>query len=103
LSHQKVDTIRVLAQHADDGLLNPGRLATMTDVEVQAKLEALPGLRPSSAQRFLLYYLHRPDVFLVNDLTAREAITALADCIVQLEMVVPEQAARPHPVEKGVT
>ncbi|RSD09223.1 DNA-3-methyladenine glycosylase family protein [Amycolatopsis eburnea] len=77
LSHQKAETLRVLARHAGDGLLDPGLLATMTDAEVRARLEALPGLGPSSAQRFLLHYLHRPDVFLAHDLTVRQAITAL--------------------------
>jgi DNA-3-methyladenine glycosylase II len=77
LSHQKARTIRVLAERADDGLLELDRLARMTDAEIQAELVAVPGIGPSSAQRFLLHHLHRPDIFPADDLAVRTAVTAL--------------------------
>lgn len=84
LSHQKARTIRALAEQADDGLLEPDKLAAMTDDEIQANLVAVPGIGPSTVQRFLLHYLRRPDVFLAGDQTVREA----AECAVATVPVV---------------
>lgn len=77
LSHQKARTIWMLAARADDGVLEPDGLATMANAEIEAKLVAVPGIGPSSAQRFLLHYLHRPDIFLPGDPAVRASITAL--------------------------
>ncbi|WP_326835219.1 hypothetical protein VSH64_09885 [Amycolatopsis rhabdoformis] len=82
LSHQKARAIREVAEHADDGLLDPRRLAAMPDAEIEAKLLAVAGIGPSTAQMFLLRYLHRPDVFPAGDLAVRSAITSFdrLDC-----------------------
>ncbi|WP_225997696.1 DNA-3-methyladenine glycosylase family protein [Myceligenerans pegani] len=77
LSHQKARTIRALAERVDDGRLDTDELATMTDAEIHAGLVAVPGIGPSSAHRFMLHYLRRPDVFPSGDLAVRKAITAL--------------------------
>src|SRR3954447_5668415 len=55
LSHQKATTIWTLAAQMADGLLASDQLATMTDAEIEEKLLAIPGIGPSSAQRFLLH------------------------------------------------
>ncbi|UBU16395.1 DNA-3-methyladenine glycosylase family protein [Nonomuraea gerenzanensis] len=89
LSHQKSRTIRALAERVDDGLLDPDELATMTDAEIHALLVAVPGIGPSSAQRFMLHYLRRSDIFLAGDLTVRQAITVLD----QLNSVITPKAA----------
>jgi DNA-3-methyladenine glycosylase II len=88
LSHQKAMTIRALAG-SDEGLLELDNLAAMTDAEIQAKLVAVPGIGPSSAQRFMLHYLRRPDIFLAGDLAVRAAITALD----RLESTITQRAA----------
>lgn len=77
LSERKGWTIRALAELMSDGGLDAGALAAMTDDDILASLVAVPGIGPSSAQRFLLHYLHRPDVLLVGDPTVREALTAV--------------------------
>lgn len=77
LSHRKAWTIRTLAERMDDGDLEAGTLATMTDGDILASLVAVPGIGPSSAQRFMLHFLHRPDIFPAGDPTVREAITVL--------------------------
>ncbi|MCE7003707.1 hypothetical protein LWC34_12845 [Kibdelosporangium philippinense] len=77
LSYPKVRAIRGLAEHADDGLLELDRLAAMSDAEIQTELIALPGIGPSSAQMFMMRYLHRPDIFPANDVAVRAAVTAL--------------------------
>lgn len=89
LSHQKAWTIRALAERVDDGMLEMDRLATMTDAEIHAGLVAVPGIGPSSAHRFMLHYLRRPDVFPAGDLAVREAITALD----QLDSLITPKAA----------
>ncbi|MBB6553521.1 DNA-3-methyladenine glycosylase II [Nonomuraea rubra] len=90
LSHQKARTIRALAERVDDGLLEPDKLVTMTDAEIHAALVAVPGIGPSSAQRFMLHYLRRPDIFPAGDLTVRKAITVLD----QLDSVITPKAAQ---------
>ncbi|MEV6900023.1 hypothetical protein [Amycolatopsis sp. NPDC051372] len=75
LSHQKATAIRGLAEHADDGLLDPGGLAAMSDAEIRTKLVAVAGIGPSTAQMFMLRYLRRPDIFPAGDLAVRSAIT----------------------------
>lgn len=77
LSSPKARAIRGLAEHADAGLLDPTKLKAMSDPEIYTELVSVPGIGPSSAKRFLMLYLHRPDVFPTNDLTVRTAITAL--------------------------
>jgi DNA-3-methyladenine glycosylase II len=75
LSHLKARAIREVAEHADDGLLDPDRLAAMSDAEIQTKLVAVAGIGPSTAQMFMMRYLRRPDIFPAGDLAVRSAIT----------------------------
>jgi DNA-3-methyladenine glycosylase II len=77
LSHPKARAIRGLAELADDGLLELDKLAAMSDAEIQNELVAVPGVGPSSAQMFMMRYLHRPDIFPAGDLAVRAAVTAL--------------------------
>ncbi|WP_131515366.1 DNA-3-methyladenine glycosylase family protein [Kribbella capetownensis] len=77
VSYRKARTIRGLAELAGDGLLEPDKLAALPDAEIQSELVAVPGIGPSSAQRFMMLYLHRPDIFPAGDLTVRAALTAL--------------------------
>jgi DNA-3-methyladenine glycosylase II len=77
LSHPKARAIRGLAELADDGLLELDKLAAMSDAEIQTELVAVPGIGPSSAQMFMMRYLHRPDIFPAGDLAVRAAVTAL--------------------------
>ncbi|GAB3395730.1 hypothetical protein GCM10027568_28270 [Humibacter soli] len=89
LSERKSWTIRALAELMFDGGLDAGTLATMTDDDILGSLVAVPGIGPSSAQRFLLHFLHRPDVLLVSDPTLREALTAVD----QLDRPIAPKAA----------
>lgn len=77
LSYPKARTIRGLAEHADGGLLDADRLEALSDAEIHSELVAVPGIGPSSAQRFTMLYLRRPDIFPAGDLTVRAAVTAL--------------------------
>lgn len=77
LSRQKARTIRSLAERMFDGELDIDAFGAMTDADILTALVAVPGIGASSAQRFMLYYLRRPDVLPAGDHTVRDAITAL--------------------------
>lgn len=89
LSHQKAWTIRLLAERMHGGELDFGAFGTMPDAEILTKLVAIPGMGPSSAQRFMLFYLQKPDIFPAGDATVREAITTLD----QLDHMITPRAA----------
>ncbi|WP_233712579.1 DNA-3-methyladenine glycosylase family protein [Kribbella turkmenica] len=77
LSYPKARAIRGLAERAAEGLLEPGKLETVSDAELRRELVAVPGIGASSAHRFMMLYLRRPDIFPAGDLTVRAAVTAL--------------------------
>ncbi|MFI5613251.1 DNA-3-methyladenine glycosylase family protein [Amycolatopsis sp. NPDC051903] len=91
LSNPKARTIRGVAELADDGLLDPDTLAVMSDAEIHTALVAVPGIGPSSAQMFMMRYLHRPDIFPAGDLAVRAALTALERLDTRITPKVAEQ------------
>lgn len=95
LSHLKSRTIRRLAEHFDDGLLELDRLAVMSDAEIQTKLVAVPGIGPSTAQMFMMRYLLRPDIFPAADLAVRAAVTALDRLDKRITPKVAERRSEP--------
>ncbi len=74
LSHAKARYLRSLAEHVVDGSLELERLDELPDDEVIAELVAVKGIGQWSAQIFLMFRLHRPDVVAVGDLGIRRAI-----------------------------
>ncbi len=74
LSHAKARYLRSLAEHVVDGSLELDRLDDLPDEEVITELTAVKGIGPWSAQIFLMFRLHRPDVVAVGDLGIRRAI-----------------------------
>jgi DNA-3-methyladenine glycosylase II len=77
LSGRKVLYIRDLAERAIDGRLELDRLDKLSDDEVRAQLVAVAGIGQWSADMFLLFELHRPDVFPAGDLGLRKALQML--------------------------
>jgi DNA-3-methyladenine glycosylase II len=73
LSHAKVGYLRSLAEHVVSGELDLDRLHDLPDDEVTARLVAVKGIGPWSAQVFLMFNLGRPDVLAVGDLGLRQA------------------------------
>jgi DNA-3-methyladenine glycosylase II len=74
LSRAKLGYLRSLAEHVLDGSLELERLDDLGDEEVMAKLLAVRGIGPWSAQVFLMFHLQRPDVLAVGDLGLRRAV-----------------------------
>ena len=74
LSRQKIGYLRDLARHVLSGELDFAALHDQTDEEVSARIVAVKGLGPWSADMFLMFHLGRPDVLPVGDLGIRRAV-----------------------------
>ena len=74
LSAQKASYIRDLCQRVADGRLDLDRLEALGDEEVIARLTQVRGIGRWSAEMFLIFRLHRPDVLPTGDLGIGKAI-----------------------------
>ncbi len=74
LSGRKVESLTDLAGRIADGtvILEPRRLARMTDEEIITQLSVVRGIGRWSAQMFLLLQLRRMDVWPTGDLAVRK-------------------------------
>ena len=68
LSNQKVAYLRDLAERVVDGRLDLSSLPDKSDEEVIEAIMAVKGFGRWSAQMFLMFCLHRPDVLPTGDL-----------------------------------
>jgi DNA-3-methyladenine glycosylase II len=99
LSRRKVQTLRLIAERFVEGTLSAEALQSMSDEEVQARLTAIPGVGPWTAQGFLILALGREDVVLPGDLALRSAIKrayGLERLPTQEEVLAIADAWRPH-------
>ena len=74
LSRQKIAYLRDLCARVADGTLPLDALESLTDDEVIAAVTRVKGLGRWSAEMFLMFRLHRPDVMPVGDLGIVKAI-----------------------------
>ena len=74
LSAQKVRYLRDLCRRVEDGSLPLTRLGVMSDDEVVAVLTEVKGIGRWTAEMFLMFRLHRPDVLPVDDLGIVRAV-----------------------------
>ena len=74
LSGQKVKYIRDLCARIVDGSLNLDALTSLADDEVIAALTSVKGIGRWTAEMFLMFRLHRPDVLPVGDLGIVKAV-----------------------------
>jgi DNA-3-methyladenine glycosylase II len=77
LSGQKVGYLRDLSARILDGRLNLDELETLSDDEVIERLTSVKGFGRWTAEMFLMFRLHRPDVLPVGDLGIVNAIQRL--------------------------
>jgi 3-methyladenine DNA glycosylase/8-oxoguanine DNA glycosylase len=73
-SHAKVKYLGALARQILDGELDLAALAGLPDDEVRARLTALPGVGNWTTDLFMIFQLHRPDIFPAGDLALRHAV-----------------------------
>jgi 3-methyladenine DNA glycosylase/8-oxoguanine DNA glycosylase len=73
-SHAKVKYLSAMARRSLDGELDLDGMAGLPDAEVRARLTALPGVGNWTTDLFLIFQLHRPDIFPAGDLGLRHAV-----------------------------
>ena len=73
-SHAKEAYLTSLARRCLDGELDLAGLADRPDDQVRAALTALPGVGRWTSEMFLIFQLHRPDVFPAGDAGLRRAV-----------------------------
>jgi DNA-3-methyladenine glycosylase II len=74
LSGQKVGYLRDLCRRLEDGSVRLDALDGMTDEAVITSLTSVKGIGRWTAEMFLMFRLHRPDVLPVGDLGIVKAI-----------------------------
>jgi len=74
LSRQKIAYIRDLCNRVSSGQLALDQLDAMTDEEVVDALTSVKGIGRWTAEMFLMFRLHRPDVLPVGDLGIIKAV-----------------------------
>jgi DNA-3-methyladenine glycosylase II len=74
LSQRKTEYIQDLARHFESGALNPKQWKNLDDEALITALTAVKGIGRWSAEMFLIFHEHRPDVFPIADLGLRRAI-----------------------------
>jgi DNA-3-methyladenine glycosylase II len=74
ISRQKAGYIRDLCEKVSSGAVPLDALETMTDEEVADALTKIKGIGRWSADMFLMFRLHRPDVFPIGDLGIINAV-----------------------------
>ena len=77
LSGQKVGYLRDLSARIADGRLRLDELEALPDEEVIERLTAVKGFGRWTAEMFLMFRLHRPDVLPVGDLGIVKAVQKL--------------------------
>ena len=77
LSGPKISYLRDLASHVTEGRLDLHGLQHKTDDEIVVEITAIKGFGRWSAEMFLMFCLHRPDVFPVGDLGIVKAMQIL--------------------------
>jgi DNA-3-methyladenine glycosylase II len=77
LSGQKLGYLRDLCSRIEDGRLELDALDSLEDEDVIVRLTAVKGFGRWTAEMFLMFRLHRPDVLPVGDLGIQNAVQRL--------------------------
>lgn len=74
LSSMKIEYLKDLARHVDEGILDIKSLSKMNDEDVIVQLTQVKGIGRWTAEMFLIFSLGRQDVFPVDDLGLRKGV-----------------------------
>lgn len=77
LSNAKAKWLHAISTQVKDGTFSFGRLKKMDDAAATAALDALPGVGPWTAEMYLIFALHRLDIFSMGDLVLRRSLNRL--------------------------
>lgn len=99
LSGMKIEYLKDLAKHVEEGRLNMKTISRMSDEDVITHLTQVKGIGRWTAEMFLIFSLGRQDIFPVGDLALRKGVQILFSLP---EMPKPKEAEklgqkwRPH-------
>ena len=91
-------SLRSFSECILSGALDLDRLQKLPDKEVIAKLDVVKGIGIWTADMFLIFHLHRPDVLPVGDLELRRVVAKVYGL-----PTAPTPAARASPSRGGHT
>jgi len=77
LSRSKALYIKNIAQAMTDRKIDTDSFESMSDNEISCQLLKVKGVGPWTVEMFLIFTLHRPDIFSIGDLGIRSAIEKL--------------------------
>ena len=77
LSHAKARWLRAIAEQVRDGTFSFTKLKRMDDEAAIEALDALPGIGRWTAEMYLIFALHRLDIFAMGDVGLRNCINKL--------------------------
>lgn len=96
LSRQKINYITNVAKAFNDGLLTPSKWWEMSDKEIIKQLTEIKGIGQWSAQMFLIFHLHRPDILPLADLGLINAIKQHYGNITKTEIITLSEQWQPY-------
>lgn len=74
LSRRKVEYVQDLARHFSDGRIDPARWKKLADEVVMKELTDVRGIGRWTAEMFLIFSLHRPDIWPLDDVGLQKAV-----------------------------
>jgi DNA-3-methyladenine glycosylase II len=77
LSHAKARWLRTISEKVNDGTFSFTKLKRMDDATAIEALDALPGIGRWTAEMYLIFALHRLDIFAMDDAGLRRSINKL--------------------------
>jgi DNA-3-methyladenine glycosylase II len=96
LSRQKISYLTAIARAFEEGILTPSTWQTMSDDEVVRQLVGIRGIGQWTAEMFLIFHLHRPDVLPLADLGLLNAIQLHYGSLSKAEIVALSQQWQPY-------
>jgi DNA-3-methyladenine glycosylase II len=91
LSGMKIEYLKDLAKHVEEGKLNMRTISRMSDEDVIIHLTQVKGIGRWTAEMFLIFSLGRQDIFPVGDLALRKGVQMLFSLP---EMPKPKEAEK---------
>jgi DNA-3-methyladenine glycosylase II len=95
LSGQKAGYLKDLASKFKDGTIDPKLFKDMSDADIIAHVTAVKGIGEWTAQMFLMFTLHRPDVLPTGDLGIQKGFQRLFRLKARPSAAQMEKLARP--------
>jgi DNA-3-methyladenine glycosylase II len=96
LSRQKIDYMTGIARAFEEGIFTSSRWETMNDQEVVSQLVGIRGIGKWTAEMFLIFHLHRPDVLPLADLGLINAIRLYYSSNSKEEILTLSQRWKPY-------